>query len=263
MKTLRPFFFFSSALLIVGLACSALGGGSAPTQPPQPQQPVEQPTQPPQPAPTDVLPPTEAPVATATPAPEQPASAPEFFKEEFDTNAALDNWDHFSLGSGADTDLVIKQEDDHVLFDLGDEDLYVYYVYLPHEYGNVSLTMNAQNRGRNNNNVSLVCRMNSDQTNWYEFSVESGGLWYLYAVDGKYNIIDNGGTNALKQGKEVNEYSLTCDDNKITMTINGNKIKTVTETKYGFADGMVGFNISSLNVLPITVEVNWFEVKEP
>ena len=263
MKTLRPLFFFSSVLMIVGLACSALGGGT-PAQPTQPQQPVEQPTQPPAPPPTDVPPPTEAPVATATSAPEQPVSAAEFFKEEFDAKSALDNWDHFTLGSGEDTDLVIEQEDDHVLFDLGAEDLYVYYMYLPHEYGNVSLTMNAQNRGRNNNNVSLVCRMNSDQTNWYEFSVESGGLWYLYAMDsGKYKIIDNGGTNALKQGKEVNEYQMVCDDNKITLFVNGSKVKTVTDTRYGFSDGMVGFNISSLNVLPITVEVNWFEVKEP
>jgi hypothetical protein len=264
MKTLRPLFFFSSLLLIVGLACSALGGGDTPAQPEQPQQPVQQPTQPPAPAPTDVPPPTAAPVATDTTVPEQPsADASQFFTEEFDSSAALENWDYFALGTGKDDDLVIEQEDDHVLFDLKDEDLYIYYMYLPYEYGDVSLTMNAQNRGRNNNNVSLVCRMNSDGTQWYEFSVESGGLWYLYAVDGKYNIIDNGGTNSLKQGKEVNEYQMACEGNEITLYINGDKIKTVTDNKYAFGDGLVGFNISSLNVLPITVEVNSFEISEP
>ena len=30
-----------------------------------------------------------------------------------------------------------------------------------------------------------------------------------------------------------------------------------------FNGGLVGFNISSLNVLPITVEVNWFEISQP
>jgi len=123
--------------------------------------------------------------------------------------------------------------------------------------------MNAENRGRNNNNVSLVCRMNESGDQWYEFSVESGGLWYLYAVDGAYNIIGNGGTNALKQGKEVNEYQLVCDGNEITMYVNGDKINTITDTKYGLNEGYAGFNISSLNVLPITVEVNWFEISEP
>ena len=262
MKTLRPLFFFSSLLLIVGLACSALGGGNTPAEPTQPEPVVQQPTEPPPPTPTEV-PPTEAPVATNTSVPEQPATNDQFFKEEFDTRAALDNWDSFTLGSGEDTDLVIEQEDDHVLFDLGAEDLYVYYMYLPFEYDNVTVTLNAENRGRNNNNISLVCRMNSDGTQWYEFSVESGGLWYLYAVDDSYNIVDNGGTNSLKQGKEVNEYQLVCNGDEITMYINGDKVKTVTETRYGYNDGMVGFNISSLNVLPITVEVNWFEIKEP
>jgi hypothetical protein len=261
MKTLRPLFLFSSLLLIVGLACSALGGGNTPAQTEQPQQPVEQPTQPPPATPTEAASATEPPAATDTPEPS--TDALEFFTEEFDSSSALDNWDYFALGTGKDDDLVIEQEDDHVLFDLKDEDLYVYYVYLPYEYGDVSLTMNAENRGRNNNNVSLVCRMNSDGSQWYEFSVESGGLWYLYAVDGKYNIIANGGTNSLKQGKEVNEYQLVCEGNDITMYINGDKVKTVTDNKYSFGDGLVGFNISSLNVLPITVEVNSFEISEP
>jgi hypothetical protein len=263
MKPSKPLLFFMSLILLVGLACSALAGGApAPTPAPPPTQaPVQvNPTEAP-PEPTEVPPPTEESPATevAPPAP----STSEFYTEEFDTAAATDNWESFTLGSGKDTDLVIKQEDDHLLFDLGDEDLYVYYMYTPYEYDDVAIKLNAENRGRNNNNVSLVCRMNSDGTQWYEFSVESGGVWYLYAVDGKYNTISNGGTQALKQGKEVNEYAMTCNGNEITLSINGQKIKTITENKYGFNTGLVGFNISSLNVLPITVEVNSFEISQP
>jgi len=264
MKTLRPLYFFMSLLFVVGLACSALGGGNTPTQPAQPEQPEQQPTQPPaQTEPPVVV--TDAPATEEAP---PPPDASDFFKEEFDSSAALENWDHFTLGSGEDKDLVIEQEDNHVLFDLGDEDLYVYYMYLPYTYSDVTLTMSAQNRGRNNNNVSLICRMNDDGTNWYEFSVENGGLWYLYAVEVvdnklKYNIMSNGGTNALKQGKEENEYQLTCEGDDITMYVNGDEIKTVTDTRYHFDEGLVGLNISSLNVLPITVEVNWFEISEP
>ena len=262
MKTFRPFFFFVALLLVVGLACSALGGGNE-VPPTQPQQPVQQPTATQPPPPTEA-PPTEAPPTEApTSEPEPVSNTQQFFREEFDTSAALDNWDSFTLGSGTDTDLVVEQEDDHLLVDLGDEDLYFYYMYLPYEYEDVSLTMNAENRGRNNNNVSLVCRMNSDGTQWYEFSVESGGLWYLYAIDEKYNIIANGGTNALKQGREVNEYQLVCSGDEISVSINGEEIRTVKETTYGFNNGLVGFNISSLNVLPITVEVNWIDISEP
>jgi hypothetical protein len=256
MKTLRPFLILCSIVLMVGIACSLGGGGATPAQPDQPSQPEA--TQPPS-QPT-VVPPTQTPSSpTNTPQP----TISQYFREEFDSSSALDNWDSFTLGSGDDTNLVIEQEDDHLLIDMGDEDLYFYYVFLPYEYDDVSLKLEAENRGRNNNNVSLVCRMNEDGTQWYEFSVESGGLWYLYGVDDAYNIIDNGGTNALKQGREVNEYQLVCNGNEITMYVNGDKIKTVTENTYGFNRGLVGFNISSLNVLPITVEVNWFEISEP
>jgi hypothetical protein len=262
MRPLKPFFFFTALILFVGLACSAIGGGgAAPTQPPPPTQaPVQVlPTEAP-PQPTEV-PPTEAAPATEI-APPVPSTS-QFFTEEFDSEASTANWENFNLGSGEDTNLVIKQENDHLLFDLGDEDLYVYYMYTPYDYDDVAIKLNAENRGRNNNNVSLVCRMNSDGTQWYEFSVESGGLWYLYAVDGKYNIISNGGTQALNQGKEVNEYAMSCQGDEITLYINDQKIKTVTDNTYGFNSGLVGFNISSLNVLPITVEVNWFEISQP
>ena len=220
MKPLQPVFFLTSLVMLVGLACSALtGGGTPPTQAPPPtQEPVQVlPTATePEPEPTEP-PATEAP-ATEAPAPtEEAPTSSEFFTEEFESEAVLENWDSFSLGSGEDNKLVIKQEDDHLLFDLGDEDLYVYYMYQPYEYEDVSIKLNAENRGRNNNNVSLVCRMSEDGKEWYEFSVESGGVWYLYAVNDKYNIIDNGGTNALKQGKEVNEYRMDCNGDEITL----------------------------------------------
>jgi hypothetical protein len=106
--------------------------------------------------------------------------------------------------------------------------------------------------------------MSEDGNGWYEFSVESGGVWYLYAVDnGDYKILDNGGTQALKQGKEVNEYRMDCVGDEITMYVNGSELKTVRDSTYGFNEGRVGFNISSLNVLPITVEVNWFDIAQP
>lgn len=263
MKPLQPVFFFVAVILLVGLACS--GGATSPTQPPPTQPlptqqilPTEAPPQPTEAPPTEAEPPTEAPPPTEA----EPATQ-EFFTEEFESEDALANWQSFTLGSGEDRNLVIEQQDDHLLFDLGDEDLYVYYMYTPYEYEDVSIKLNAENRGRNNNNVSLVCRMNEDGTQWYEFSVESGGLWYLYAVDDKYNVIANGGTQALKQGREVNEYAMTCEGDEITLSINSEEVRTVTDNTYGFNRGMVGFNISSLNVLPITVEVNWFEISQP
>lgn len=263
MKTFRPMMFLAAILMVIGLACSAIGGGNTPAQPVATLEPTQPVNNPPTTAPEPTLAPTEAPTEEAATATEAAPAARDFFTEEFEADYNPDDWQNFNLGTGDDANLKIEQQDDHLLFDLGDEDLYVYYMYNPYTYEDVSVTLNAENRGRNNNNVSLICRMNDEGTNWYEFSVESGGVWYLYAVDGKYNILDNGGTNALKQGREVNEYRLDCVGDEITMYINDKKIKTVQDTRFLFDQGYVGFNISSLNVLPITVEVNWFEISQP
>jgi hypothetical protein len=56
---------------------------------------------------------------------------------------------------------------------------------------------------------------------------------------------------------------MDCVGSEITMYINGTELKTVKDTTYGYDEGFVGFNISSLNVLPVTVNVNWFEIAQP
>lgn len=262
----RPFLFLMFIVLIVSLACSALSGGNTPVpQLPSEVPPVQLPTQPSIQLPPPTLAPTDAPQLP------QPTSAPvevvqDFFKEEFTTNSNLGNWSYFTTGPGGDdSNLSVELQDDGLLFDLGALDLYVYYLYEAQlTYKDTTVTMVAENRGANNNNVSLVCRLDYDKEEWYEYSFESGGVWYLYAVEGgAYNRMDNGGSNDLHQGLAVNEYAMTCKGNVITMYINGQKLKAVTDNKYGFSKGQVGFNISSLNVLPVTVNVKSFEIAEP
>lgn len=262
MKALRPVLFLAIVLVLVGLACSAVSGGAT-EQPPateEPTQVTEAPTEEPTVEPTPE--PTEEPTSEPT---EEPVSVEsrDFFVEEFDSNYIADDWQYFIVGDGDDDNLVIEQRDDYLYFDLGAEDLYVYYMYAPYTYSNVSLSLNALNQGRNNNNVSLICRMNEDGDEWYEFSVESGGVWYLYAFDGGYNRIANGGTNDLRQGKEQNTYRMDCVDDEITLYVNDKKLTTVRDSQYFYNEGFVGFNISSLNVLPITLEINWFEIAQP
>jgi hypothetical protein len=252
MKQFRHVLFLVMLLLLIGLACSLSAGGT-------PSPLVTQETL--QPITTPAL--TEI-VMTQVPT---PTKIPAFFTEEFDAGYPADHWQRFNVGPGNMSDLVIRQEAGRLLFDLLAEDIYVYYMYTPYTYTNISIKLKAENLGRNNNNISLVCRMNKDATQWYEFSVTSGGLWTLFAMDDHvYHIIRGGGTNFLKQGQETNEYQMVCIDNEIRLLINGSQIETVTDTKYGFMEGFVGFNISSLkdySVLPITVSVETFSIERP
>lgn len=261
MKTFRQMFFFTSLLLVVGLACSLTGGGNTPTQPEQPQQPVQQPTNPPAPVVTEA-PPTEAPVVAP------PTEAPvvsKFFTEEFDQDPGSD-WAIDILGPGADAhkDTVkVDFSDGTMRVELPEKDLYYYYTYSGFSYDNVRIDLRADNRGVNSNNISLTCRVSDE--GWYEWSVGSDGLWYLYAVTDKYNDIASGGTTFLKLGKEVNEFTMICNDKKISMFVNGQEIKQspVTDNKFVLREGSVGFNISSINKVPVIVEVQWFKISEP
>lgn len=262
MKRLRPLLFFVSVLLIIGLACS-FGTDTSTQSPTEQPTKVEEPTAAPEPTevPPTEAPPTEAPTEPPTPEP----VVSEFFTEEFDADPG-ELWVMDVIGPGAEDhkdSMETEFSNSKFRVELPEEDLYFYYTYTGFSYENVRLDLRADNLGVNTNNVSLFCRMSDD--GWYEWSVRSDGLWDLWAVTDKYNRVFNGGTNAVKQGKAVNEYSMECNDNKISLSINGEEIKgsPFSESTYGLRDGAVGFNISSLWVTPVIVEVDWFKVSEP
>ena len=267
MKTLRPLFFFVSLLLVVGLACS--GGATPPTQAPPPTQPVQViPTNPP--PPTEV-PPTEAPPPTEVVVTEEPVpQAQQFFTEEFDTPLSGD-WDILTVtGSDkADPDKVtVESQDGKLVWDFDSEYLYYYIFYNAFDYEDAQLAVRADNRGRNNNSISLICRYDPD-IGWYEFNIANNGLYdILYGEvksngDIAYNRIANGGSNAIKQGKEVNEYEIICKGQELTLMINGDEVTSVTEKNFGLRSGQVGVSVSSFDVLPIIIEMDWVKINEP
>jgi hypothetical protein len=247
-------------LLMVGLACS-FGGGNNP--PVQPTQPVQQP-------PTEVPPPTEV-APTEPPATEPPApQAQQFFTEEFD-NPLSNDWSILTVtGSDkADADKVtVEAKDGKLVWNFDSEYVYYYLFYNAFQYEDVKVDVHADNRGRNNNNISLICRYDPD-VGWYEFNIANNGLYDIYygevtsKGDIAYNRITNGGSNAIKQGKETNEYSISCKGDELSLMINGDEVTTVTEKKYGLRNGQIGVSVSSFNVLPILIEMDWIKINEP
>jgi hypothetical protein len=257
MKPFKPFIFLACFVLVVGLACS-LGG---------PAQPQVQPTQPPPP-----VQPTQPPAPTAVPQPTQPPvpQAQQFFTEEFDSPLSND-WDIFTVtdSTNADPDKVtVEAKDGKLSWDFDSEYVYYYLFYNPFEYEDVTVELQADNRGRNNNNISLICRYDPD-VGWYEFNIANNGLYWIYYAEVtqsgeiSYNLVVNGGSNSIHQGKDINEYSITCKGDDLSLTINGDEVKTVSERTYGLRSGQVGMSVSSFDVLPIQIEMDWFKVSEP
>jgi type IV secretory pathway VirB10-like protein len=272
MKSPRPVLFLTFILLIVGLACSALsGGGSAPTQPPAtaaPVQPVNNPPPAEPPQPTEA-PPTEAPAATATEAPVV-SQAQDYFTEEFNTPLSSD-WTSFTVTGSTKADpskVTVEAKDGNLVWNFDSEYVYYYLFYQAYKYDDVKLDVRADNRGRNNNSISLICRYDPD-VGWYEFNIANNGLYNILFADSHnsskiaYKNITNGGSNAIKQGKGINEYSISCKGDKLSLTINGEEVTTVPERNYGLTDGMVGVSVSSFNVLPILINMDWIKISQP
>lgn len=253
MKVFRPFIFIVVLVLFVSLAC-----GSEPTQAPiEPSNnntnptnvpPIEQPTQEQQQQPTQE---------------QQQSSSGTFFTEEFDSDP---QW-YYEVIKGNDKSdpesVKIEFDDSLMIFEIPEPQLYAYYIYEGYSYEDVKVSVKFENRGVNSQQVSLVCRVSDD--GWYEFAIGSDGLWELYAVSGGYDRLTNGGSNAINQGKAVNEYSMICKDNEISLFINGEELKGSPhkDTEYSLREGGVGFSISSLRAVPVEIEVDSFTISEP
>lgn len=266
MRTFRPVLFLAIVLMLVGLACSSVtGGGDTPEQPVTTEEPVqvqpptaEPPTDAPTEEPTEIVVETEAPVAM------------DFFTEEFDAPLSSD-WSVFTITDPSVSDLdkvSVEADSGNLVWDFDSEYVYYYIFYEGFEYDDVQLDVRADNRGRNNNNISLICRYD-EEVGWYEFNIANNGLYdILFAKvldNGKiqWNRVANGGSNAIKQGKEVNEYSITCQGEELTLHINGDEVISIKERNYRLNSGQVGVSVSSFNVLPVLIEMDWIKISEP
>ncbi len=202
--------------------------------------------------------------STSAPIPPTQAIPSKFLKINFVQNTAMDVFDIAEYGPGENKVIDRTLTDEGLALTLGGKELYLYYFYKPFVYQDVVIKLRAENIGSiNRNNVSLICRKNNNT--WYELSVANDGLWFLYNYDERnakrYTLLGNGGSNAIKTGKNVNEYEMRCNGNEISLFINGRNVRTVKSDLY--AEGQVGFNISSLDLFPIEINVSEFEVSKP
>lgn len=256
-NVLKPFLFVALLVLTVGLACG-IDFGNGTEAPPAPQPivpatvPPSQPQTQPQPQPTAV-PPTAIPQNR-------------FFTENFDTN--VDNWSPFTTkGQLGQADLSL--DGGYYVFDLPEMQVWTYSIYTPEVYSDVRIDLVAENRGFNNNNVTMVCRYDKED-GWYEASIANNGLFWIYygkwdrgGTTASYALILNGGSNDIKTGKQINTYTFICKGRTLTLGINGIEADSVEDNKHILRDGNVGIGVSSFNVIPIRVDFDSVQISEP
>jgi hypothetical protein len=241
------------ALLLAAIACmSSPAPTTVPTEPPPAVQP------------TDVEP---------TEAPTEPV-AQQYYTESFDADTG--QWSTFVVDAttvptvveGKVDNMSVGVSDGYLVFDLGSKNLWVYSTYDPYEYDDVRMDVVAENRGTNDNNISLICRFSKEE-GWYEFNVANSGLYDIlhgsFTKDGKvtYGKIADGGSNKIKQGKETNTYAISCKDRTLVLYINGYETRRLTDNQYALRKGKVGLSVSSFDTLPVKVAFDSVKISQP
>ena len=265
-KVLKPFVFILVVLAVVSLAC--LGG--TPTPEPEPVV-TEAPQQPPTVEPPQEPTPTEESVQVEEPTQTEEPAAPEaldFYTEEFEGD--ISNWTYFNILGSTETNesaLTLETDGGYLVFDIATKQLYTYVMYDPYIYEDVTIELRAENRGTNNNAISMVCRYSDE--GWYEINIQNNGLYNIlaatYNASGEvvYSRLADGGSNKIKVGKDVNTYKMICSGRSITLYINGYETRTLDDNQYVLRDGQIGFSVSSFSDPTVKVDVDWVTISEP
>jgi len=204
-----------------------------------------------------VLPPTAAPTAE---------QAPAYYTEEF--NGSIDNWKYF-MAEGDEDHIDISTDNGFLVFTIKGQRTWPYVTYTPWIYTDVRIDAVAENRGSNDNDVTLICRYDPDK-GWYEFNISNGGLYFISVVHfdkGKpaWDEIVDGGSGVVKPGIATNTYTATCKGDKLSFYVNGTEIKTITVPGNvpHISEGRIGVSVSSYNDPNVTVAFDSVTISQP
>ena len=148
------------------------------------------------------------------------------------------------------------------LFDIHKWETWAYSMCDAAIYDNVRIDARVENVGGVTSDSKLICRY-SEENGWYEFNILSSGLYSIYFVNPKAKFeytIKDGGSNDIKGGQAVNEFTAICQDNNLTLLVNGNEVITTQDDLASLQSGQVGVGISAYDLVPVTARFDWVVV---
>jgi S1-C subfamily serine protease len=180
-----------------------------------------------------------------------------YFVEEFDGDVS--NWTTFHT-EGNESDYYIHADDGNLIFEIAEFSTYTYAYYGAYTYKDIRVDAEAVNRGANTNYTGIVCRV-SDR-GWYEFNINSSGLYQIWKVAGGYNLLRSGGSTSINQGRgEKNTYTAICAGDKLGLWVNGTELWTLSDAELD--EGYAGVTVSSEDYKPVEVHFDWVAFSEP
>lgn len=255
-------------LMVFMLACS-LSGSTSKSNDDDEDEKEKRPSRTPRDSAVEV---TEEPILIEETEIEEPVTygdAPQFFLDEFDGSIDENFWFIEYLYYPEDEEdeeatpvYSAVQRRDVLRVDIETPWVYLYYMYEPHVYDDVRIDFEVENKGVNSNNVGLICRYTD--YGWYEFVTTSGGYYSIwrYYEDGSEELA-TGGIKSIRFGaNKKNVYTAICKGNVMTLLVNDVEIAKVKDEEIPDA-GYAGINVSSEDLVPVQVEVNWIEISAP
>lgn len=189
-----------------------------------------------------------------------------YFTEDF--SGGLANWPQF-VTAGAATDISVRPGDGGLLFDLSGSNDEAYVYYSPRSYDNVRIDLSVENASTSVANVYVVCRYDENK-GWYQFNLESDGFYKIQYVSWNKNkngsssaIVADGATTKILTGKNVNQYSVSCNDRTLSLTVNGNKIREVVDNRFILSGGNIAVGVGSLKRGPVSVKIDPITIGQP
>jgi hypothetical protein len=213
---------------------------------------------------------TEAPMATEAQQVEITDEAtfseepPAYYVEEFDGDLSNYTYAVLNYGNRSTENATITPINNALQFKNDGDDLYAYVYYDPYDYVDVRIDLEAENLATNDNSITLVCRYNED-IGWYEYNIDNDGEWKLWYFDAvvakKYVKLYDGGSTAIRMGRDTNIYTMICQGKQLSLYING--VYTHTFEHKDLKTGQIGFGVTSYDSYPVIMNINWLEISEP
>jgi hypothetical protein len=281
-KLYLPFVWLVVFMMVVGLACSVqlTDEKSTPTKSAPKEKPTKRPTATESAAtkaptkrpevtlrpPTDIpeptkeeSAPTDVPENSALGNPDASQSGEAYFVTEFDS---ADNWQLFSVPKTDSSKYQSYADGGFLYMEIQPDGVTLYAFYdLVLNNPDVLIETHAQKvAGPNTNNLSLICRRSD--AGWYEFSMTSGGYWYIWLYSNKkYTVLTKGASTAIQMQGRANQIQASCIGKTLTFLINGVQVGSVVDRTF-LGGGQVGVSIYA-EYPGLGVEFDWFKATVP
>ncbi|MDK1080433.1 MAG: hypothetical protein QGD88_03050 [Anaerolineae bacterium] len=187
-----------------------------------------------------------------------------YFTDNFDT--APTYWSILTA-SGDSGRVNILNKKGALIFELNEQNAWLYTIYGAFEYENVHIETKFESQANDVTSIGLVCNYD-EQAGWYEFNISSDGtysvLYGQWLAEGiaQYIPIRNDASERIQIGKATNEIGLDCYEDTLQLYINGKLIRKLDVAHIGLKSGKVGISLASFDETPVILTFDWVKVSE-